>query len=72
MQLRVDRSRCIGGGLCVLTAPAVFDQSPDGLVTLRDKAASPADGIGVGDEELERVQQAEEICPGQAIRLSKR
>ncbi|WP_133917777.1 ferredoxin [Streptomyces sp. NBC_00582] len=28
-RLRVDRERCIGAGMCALTAPEVFDQDPD-------------------------------------------
>ncbi|WP_030178718.1 ferredoxin [Streptomyces sp. NRRL S-813] len=34
-RLHVDRERCIGAGMCALTAPEVFDQDPDdGLVLL--------------------------------------
>ncbi|MCZ9347247.1 ferredoxin, partial [Streptomyces sp. TRM76130] len=33
MKINVDRSRCVGAGQCVLTAPALFDQGEeDGLV----------------------------------------
>jgi len=28
-RLHVDRERCIGAGMCALTAPEVFDQDPD-------------------------------------------
>lgn len=33
--LTADRDRCIGAGMCAMTAPEVFDQDPDdGLVLL--------------------------------------
>ncbi|MER7620209.1 ferredoxin [Streptomyces sp. NPDC126503] len=33
--VRVDRERCVGSGMCALTAPTVFDQDDDeGLVLL--------------------------------------
>ncbi|WP_318207330.1 ferredoxin [Streptomyces sp. SJL17-1] len=33
--MRVDRERCIGAGMCAMTAPEVFDQDEDdGLVLL--------------------------------------
>jgi ferredoxin len=35
MELAVDRERCIGAGMCALTAPEVLDQDADeGLVVL--------------------------------------
>ena len=37
MDVRIDRGRCLGAGMCALTAPAVFDQDEDeGLVILLD------------------------------------
>ncbi|MFB6806940.1 ferredoxin [Streptomyces sp. NPDC056387] len=41
-RLSIDRERCIGAGMCAMTAPEVFDQDPgDGLVLLLD-AEPPA------------------------------
>ncbi|GAA1408407.1 ferredoxin [Kitasatospora putterlickiae] len=35
MELHADRTRCIGAGMCALTAPEVFDQDEeDGLVVV--------------------------------------
>jgi ferredoxin len=34
MSIRADRDVCIGAGMCVVAAPAVFDQDADGLVLL--------------------------------------
>jgi ferredoxin len=38
VRVRVDPDRCIGAGVCVLSAPEVFDQDPDeGVVLLLDE-----------------------------------
>nr|WP_175607833.1 ferredoxin [Peterkaempfera bronchialis] len=43
MKVTIDRDRCCGSGQCVLTVPAVFDQSEDdGLVLLRRDQPEPA------------------------------
>lgn len=59
LELQVDRERCIGAGMCVLTAPAVFDQDPgDGRVLpVRSPAAQ--------DESA--VREAALLCPSGAI-----
>ncbi|RSN56438.1 ferredoxin [Amycolatopsis sp. WAC 04182] len=55
MKLEVDRDRCVGAGMCVLTAPEVFAQDDeDGRVRLLDP--EPAD---IGD--------AVQSCPAAAI-----
>jgi ferredoxin len=63
MSLRIvaDRDRCVGGGLCVLTSPALFDQSDDGrVVLLRDRP---------GPGELDAARAAVDICPARALSL---
>ncbi|MEV6908983.1 ferredoxin [Amycolatopsis sp. NPDC051071] len=58
MRLEVDRERCVGAGMCVLTAPAVFDQDEqDGRVRLLEP--EPAEAIEVAD--------AVRLCPAAAI-----
>ncbi|AIG79358.1 hypothetical protein ED92_36090 [Amycolatopsis sp. MJM2582] len=55
MRLEVDRERCVGAGMCVLTAPEVFAQDEeDGRVRLLDR--DPAE---IGD--------AVQLCPAAAI-----
>ncbi|AGM03953.1 ferredoxin [Amycolatopsis keratiniphila] len=55
MKLEVDRERCVGAGMCVLTAPGVFEQDEeDGRVRLLDP--EPAE---IGD--------AVQLCPAAAI-----
>lgn len=60
MELRVDRERCIGAGMCVLTAPAVFDQDlEDGRVIAPTRAPGP--------EQEPEVREAVQMCPSGAL-----
>lgn len=60
MQVKVDRQRCVGAGMCVLNAPEVFDQSDgDGRVILVTRRVRPAD--------VEAVARAAAACPSRAI-----
>ncbi|MFJ4961045.1 ferredoxin [Streptomyces sp. NPDC088729] len=61
-RLSVDRERCIGAGMCVMTAPDVFDQDQDeGLVLL-----SHAEPHAV---HRAAVRMAVGVCPSRAITL---
>lgn len=59
MRITVDTDRCVGAGQCVLSAPGVFDQDEDGLVTLRIPEPAP--------DEHERTRLAGTLCPSHAI-----
>jgi ferredoxin len=60
MRVIVDRERCIAAGMCVLTAPEVFDQDEeDGRVVLLQSEP--------GAEHHDVVRQAERLCPSGAI-----
>ena len=62
MRIVADTSRCVGAGQCVLTEPAVFDQSEDdGTVVVL--VEQPENG------ELDRARQAVRICPSGALSL---
>ncbi|MGW1976950.1 ferredoxin [Streptomyces sp. NPDC001889] len=62
MGLAVDRERCVGAGMCALTAPEVFDQDDeDGRVLLLDPAPPTA--------RLGAVRLAAGSCPAGAILL---
>ncbi|KOX03180.1 MULTISPECIES: ferredoxin [Micromonospora] len=62
MRVSVDAGACVGAGLCVLTAPEVFDQDPeDGIATVRAQDLS-ADSV-------EAVREARSVCPVEAIEL---
>ncbi|MCP2167988.1 ferredoxin [Goodfellowiella coeruleoviolacea] len=63
MEIKADRERCVGAGMCVLTAPEVFDQSEDdGRVVLLTEHPEP--------DQVDTVQQAVELCPAQALLLA--
>jgi ferredoxin len=54
---------CVGGGMCVMAAPAVFSQDEDdGLVVVLDDNP-PA-------EEHEAVREAARLCPAMAIHVN--
>lgn len=64
MRVTADRDRCCSSGLCVLTAPGVFDQrEEDGLVTVLD-AAPPR-------EVYADVREAAACCPSGAIEVEE-
>ncbi|MGA5409366.1 ferredoxin [Streptomyces lavendulocolor] len=61
MELRVDRDRCAGSGMCALTAPEVFDQDDrDGRVLLLD-ARPPAGPAATA------AREAAGLCPAGAL-----
>jgi ferredoxin len=62
VKIAVDRDRCIGSGMCAMTAPDIFDQDPDeAVVVLLDEAPPEA--------QRPAVQQAVDRCPAAVIRL---
>ncbi|MDH6696296.1 ferredoxin [Streptomyces griseoviridis] len=61
MKVTGDREVCVGAGLCALTAPEVFDQDDDGLVTVL--APDPGDG------DKAAAREAAVLCPSGAVRV---
>ncbi|MFC5996541.1 ferredoxin [Pseudonocardia hispaniensis] len=61
MRVAADRSVCIGSGLCLLTAPAVFDQDDEGIVVLLTE--------DVGQRDADAARRAVAHCPSGALRL---
>lgn len=62
MRIKTDRSKCIGSGNCVLTAPALFTQSEDdGTVILLN--AEP------GEEHRASAEEAADNCPARVITI---
>ncbi|MEE1755246.1 ferredoxin [Streptomyces sp. SP18CS02] len=63
MDVRVDRDRCIGAGMCALTAPQVFDQDDDeGLVVLLDTRPPR--------EQHAAVRIVTGVCPASAVSVT--
>jgi ferredoxin len=62
MEIKADTGVCIGAGMCVLTAPEVFDQSEDdGTVVLLDP--DPPASLEAA------VRRAVQMCPSGALSL---
>lgn len=61
MRVTADRDVCVGAGLCALTAPEVFDQDEDGVVTVL--ATEPGDGARGA------AREAGALCPSGAVRV---
>ncbi|MEV0592704.1 ferredoxin [Nonomuraea cavernae] len=60
MKIKADTTVCIGAGMCVLTAPEVFDQSEDdGTVVL----LQPSPPAGLQDA----ARRAVGLCPSGAL-----
>lgn len=62
MKVKIDQDICVGGGLCVLSSPTVFDQrDQDGVVDLRVTYPAP--------DQYEAVLSAVRKCPSRAIKV---
>lgn len=63
MRVIVDRSKCVGGGNCVRSAPAVFGQDDEnGLVILLQEQPPESEKAG--------VEEAVDLCPVHAIDIA--
>lgn len=64
MRLTADLNRCVGAGQCVLTEPAVFDQSEDdGTVIILVESPTGA--------ELAGAIEATHVCPSRALSVAE-
>jgi len=59
MKASIDRSGCIGCGLCTETCPSVFRMADDGLAEVAVETVPPADEAA--------VQEASDGCPVSVI-----
>lgn len=62
MEISVDRGRCLGAGMCALTAPEVFDQDAESGRVLLLNAEPPA-------AHTPATRRAAYVCPSGAIRI---
>jgi ferredoxin len=60
MRIEADRAACVGAGQCVMSAPDLFDQDDDGIVTVLDETAEGAEA---------HARRAASLCPARAIRI---
>ena len=61
VHVHADRDVCIGAGLCVLTAGAVFDQDDDGIVVVLEERPS----------DVAAAREAVANCPSGALSLTE-
>jgi ferredoxin len=61
MKVVVDRSQCVGTGLCEVRASAVFAIDDDGRLSILDEDIRP--------DQLDAVRGAVTACPTQALSL---
>lgn len=66
MKVAVDRSVCMGTGVCVMTAGEFFDQDDDGIA-IAGAGNLPAELTA--DDVARRVQIAITLCPSGALQL---
>lgn len=59
LEIRIDRTRCIGSGQCVYVAPGAFDQDREAKAIVTDRRGEPE----------EKIVHAVTACPVQAITL---
>ncbi|MFJ9037087.1 ferredoxin [Streptomyces sp. NPDC102406] len=63
MGIEVDKERCVGAGMCALTAPDVFTQDDDGFSEVLPGGAERA-----GEHPM--VKEAVRACPVGAVKLT--
>ncbi|MCQ4211925.1 MULTISPECIES: ferredoxin [Streptomyces] len=63
MRIEVDKERCVGAGMCALTAPDVFTQDDDGFSEVLPGRAEAA-------AEHPMVKEAVRACPVSAVSLT--
>lgn len=61
MRIAADRDVCIGAGMCVMNAEAVFDQDDDGIVLVLEQEPEGADEAP--------AREAVSLCPSGALRV---
>jgi ferredoxin len=64
MEVVIYPEKCCGAGLCVLNAPAVFDQREDDGIVILLTSKPPV-------SEYDNVRRAKQICPAMAIELKE-
>ncbi|MGW7073203.1 ferredoxin [Streptomyces sp. NPDC054855] len=63
VRVTVDTERCVGAGMCALTAPSVFTQDDDGF-----SEVLPGREDGGGDP---LVREAVRACPVRAVTVEE-
>ncbi|MFE4670256.1 ferredoxin [Streptomyces sp. NPDC056716] len=59
MEIRIDRDKCVSGGVCAMFAPQVFDQDDEGVGVVNTTAPPEAQAAA--------IRSVIWRCPGHAI-----
>jgi ferredoxin len=62
MKIHVDMDKCICAGMCISTAPKLFELDSDGRLVVINTGS-------LNDEELRLAEDAALCCPAEAIEL---
>jgi ferredoxin len=62
MQASVDKSKCIGCGLCAEVCPEVFEMSAENIAVVKTNPVPP--------ERLDSCREAASSCPVEAIAVA--
>ena len=62
MKLRIDRTKCVGHGLCVARTPEVFSFDDEGYILT-------ADGTVVAEEHHDSARISAAVCPEVVIEI---
>ena len=63
MKAAIDKSLCIGCGLCTEVCPQVFEMGDDNIAQVKTDPVPP--------EAEDRCRQAADQCPGVAIQIQE-
>jgi ferredoxin len=62
VKVSVDRTRCVGTGICEVTVPAVFELDDRADLTILEPE--------IGPDQIDAVRTAVSHCPTQALTLT--
>lgn len=62
-KITIDKSKCLGCGVCANILDTVFEIGDDGLVNLL--------ALEINEDQLVAVQEAVDSCPVQIIQIKK-
>ena len=60
LDIRIDRERCMGSGMCIVYAPGTFAHD----------ATAKAVVVDPGGDPIESIRSAVEACPTSALRIA--
>ncbi len=68
-KVKIDQDTCIACGMCESTCPEVFNVTGNPHSTIKESFRLGSDDEGEVSEEVECLEDAEENCPVDAIKV---